>query len=250
MNARRAKGGLASRVAIGVLPLALLALPLHADTGPVYELSYTLGQDALSTLDVFAGSDGLRPGFRNDVQRSREVSVGVRSTRMPSVTSPGLAEHSLDTSGGFVQRFGSSGFGYGVDVGLGLRSSASGDRFDLDDPAGGSSFVVTDLSTGPTFETGNLRSRVRVGVRYPLLGEGDATTSSFYGHRGDTSRSAGYLSLDSRLRFSNQAEMSVSLFYDDYGLGGSRDWLSDRLDFQSGTTTPESVIGFEMGLNF
>jgi hypothetical protein len=251
MSAWREMGKVASRVVLAALPFALFALPLHADTRSVYGLSYTAGKDALSTLEVFSGSEGLRPGFRNDVQRSRELSFEVRSGFLPSVTSPGLDDQTLETTGGFIQRFGSSGFGYGFDVGLGMRSSVGTEDL-LPDPApgGSSGFVITDLSTGPTFQSGNLRSRMRVGVRYPLLGEADPL-NPLYGHRGDTSRSAGYLSLDSRLRFSNQTEMSVSLFYDDYGLGGaSRDWLSDRLDFQGGTGSPESVIGFEMGLNF
>jgi hypothetical protein len=130
-----------------------------------------------------------------------------------------------------------------------MHSSGGGQVLD---PHGGgirSSFMVTDFSTGPTFESGNLRSRMRVGVRYPVLGDADAG-SAFYGHRGDTARSAGYLSLDSRLRFSNQTEVSVSLFYDDYGVSASRDWLSEGLDFQGGVGASESVVGFEMGLNF
>ncbi|TVP88840.1 MAG: hypothetical protein EA347_05160 [Thioalkalivibrio sp.] len=216
----------------------------------MYELSYTPGQDALSTLDVFSGADSLRPGFRNDVQRGRELNIEVRSMRMPSVSSPGGADRALETRGGFIQHFGSTGFGYGFDVGLGLGSSGDAEAWFPDDAFSGSSrFVVTDFSTGPTYQTGNLHSRVRVGLRHPLVGEPDAV-SAFHGHRGDTSRSAGYLSLDSRLRFSNQTEMSLSLFYDDYGFGSSRDWLSDRLDFQGGEGSPDSVIGFEMGLNF
>jgi hypothetical protein len=252
MSAWRELGKVAAgRTMLAVLPFALFALPLQADTRSVYELSYTPGQDALSTLDVFSGSQSLRPGFRNDVQRSRELSVGVRSARLPSVASPDLADHTVETTGGFIQHFGNSGFGYGIDVGLGMRSSGGTDD-PLSDPAlgGGSGFVITDFSTGPTYQAGNLRSRMRVGVRYPLLGEPDPL-NPLYGHRGDTSRGASYLSLDSRLRFSNQTEMSVSVFYDDYGLGGaSDDWLSDRLDFKGGASSPESVIGFEMGLNF
>jgi hypothetical protein len=251
MSAWREMGKVAGRTVLAVLPLALFALPLQAETRSVQELSYTLGQDALSTLEVFSGFEGLRPGFRNDVQRSRELSLGVRSARLPSVGGTTLTDHTLETTGGFIQHFGSSGFGYGIDVGLGMRSAGAAEDL-LPDAAfgGGSSFMITDLSTGPTYQTGNLRSRMRVGVRYPLLGEADPINPLF-GHRGDTARSAGYLSLDSRLRFSNQTEMSVSVFYDDYGVGGaSRDWLNDRLDFQGGASSPESVIGFEMGLNF
>lgn len=252
MNTWRRMGRLTGRKMLVLLPFALLSAPLHADAPSVYEFSYTLGQDALSTLDVFSGSDSLRPGFRNDVHRSRELNLEVRSARLPSADGLGFTDHSLETRGGFIQHFGSTGFGYGVDLGLGMRSAGgSEDLLSAPGFGGRSSFVITDLSTGPTYQTGNLSSRVRVGVRYPLLGDSDPLNPLF-GHRGDTTRSAGYLSLDSRLRFSNQTEMSVSLFYDDYGLGGgaSRDWLSDRLDFQGGTGSPESIIGFEMGLNF
>lgn len=238
-----------ARLTLAALPLALLALPLHADTRSIYELSYIPGQDAQSTLDVFSEVDRLRPGFRNDMYRSREFNIDVRSTRLPSLVEPGSAEHALETSGGFIQRFGDSGFGYGVDLGLGLHSFGGGQVLDPGEESLRSSFMITDFSTGPTFESGNLRSRVRVGVRYPVLGDVDAG-SAFYGHRGDTARSAGYLSLDSRLRFSNQTEVSVSLFYDDYGVSASRDWLSEGLDLQGGAGSNESVVGFEMGLNF
>lgn len=251
MNASGWMGRLNRRGLLAMLPFALLSMPLHAETPSVYEISYTLGQDALTTLDAFSGGESLRPGFRNDMQRSRELSLELRSTRLPSADHRGFQDHSLETRGGFIQRFGSSGFGYGVDLGVGLRSSGGSDGLFSDQALGGSSFMITDLSTGPTFDTGNLRSRMRVGVRYPLLGESDPL-KPWYGHRGDTARSAGYLSLDSRLRFSNQTEMSVSLFYDDYGLasGTSRDWLNRGLDFEGGAGSSESVIGFEMGLNF
>ncbi|MFO8003574.1 hypothetical protein [Thioalkalivibrio sp.] len=238
-----------ARLALGAVPLALLALPLHAETRALYELSYTPGHDALSTLDVFSGAERLRPGFHNDIHGKREFSVGVRSSRLPSLVEPGAAEHALKTSGGFIQRFGDSGFGYGIDLGLGLHSSAGGQVLGAEEGPIRSSFMVTDLSTGPIFESGNLRSSVRVGVRYPVLGDADAG-SVFYGHRGDTARSAGYLSLDSRLRFSNETEMSVSLFYDDYGVSPSDDWLSEGLGFEGGTGSSRSVVGFEMGLNF
>jgi hypothetical protein len=237
---------------LGAVVFALFSLPLHADTRSIYELSYTPGQDALSPLDVFGGAERLRPGFRNDVQQhSRALNVEVRSSRMPSLTSPGFDDHALESSGGFIQRFGSSGFGYGVDLGLGLHSSTGDGMLELGgDPTTSSSFVITDFSTGPTYESGNLRSRVRVGVRYPLLGEPDAAPS-LYGHRGDMARGSGYLSLDSRLRFSNQTEMSVSVFYDDHGAAASRNWLGEGLDPQGGSAgSGQPVVGFEMGLNF
>lgn len=250
MNVLRETVRRAGRTALVAAAFALFLSPLHAENRSVYELSYTPGRDALSTLDVFSGAESLRPGFRNDVQRGRELNVEVRSMHVPSAASPGAADRAVETRGGFIQHFGSTGFGYGVDLGVGLGSSGDADMWLSDDAfAGSSSFLVTDLSTGPTYQTGNLQSRVRVGVRYPLLGEPDAV-NAFHGHRGDAWRSAGYLSLDSKLRFSNQTEMSLSLFYDDYGLGSSRDWLSDRLDFQGGEGSSDSVIGFEMGLNF
>lgn len=237
----------------GVLMLLAFVPPLHAETRAIYELSYTPGQDALSTLDVFSGAARLRPGFDNDQQAGgRALSLEVRSSRMPSLQAPGFTDQVVETSGGFIQRFGSSGFGYGVDLGLGLHSSVGNPLWQTDELSStrSSSLLVTDFSAGPTFESGNLRSRVRVGVRYPMLGDPDPGISR-YSHRGDTGRSAGYLSLDSRLRFSNQTEMSVSLFYDDYAFGSSRDWLSDGLDFRSGNPGSEhSVVGFEMGLNF
>jgi hypothetical protein len=251
MNTDRGKSRIACRLMLGVLPLVFVSLPLHADNRTVYERSYTLGQDALSPLDAFPAADLLRPGFRNDVQRGSELNLGVRSTRLPSASTPGLSEQSVETSGGFIHRFGSTGFGYGVDLGMGLYSSTWDQQvLPADEPLRGSgSLLLSDFSTGPTYESGNFRSRVRVGVRYPVLGDGDAG-SSFYGHRGDVGRSAGYLSLDSRLRFSNQTEMSVSLFYDDYSASGSRDWLSEDLNFRGGAASPQSVVGFEMGLNF
>jgi hypothetical protein len=107
-------------------------------------------------------------------------------------------------------------------------------------------FVLTGLSTGPTYEAGNLRSQVRIGVRYPLLADGD-TDTPLYRHRGDTPRSAGYLSLDSQLRFSNQTNMAFSLFYDDYRIGASQDWLSGRLDFQNSPASSESRDRFGDG---
>lgn len=243
------KGSLLS----AALLLIALAPPLQAETRAIYELSYTPGQDALSTLDVFPGAARLRPGFDNDVQGSgRALNLEVRSSRAPSLQAPGFTDQVVETTGGFIQRFGSSGFGYGVDLGLGLHSSVGNRGWQSDELSSDldSSLMVTDLSTGPTFEFGNLRSRVRVGVRYPLLGDSDAGISRF-NHRGDTTRSAGYLSLDSRLRFSNQTEMSLSLFYDDYAFGASHDWLSDDLEFRSGSAGGnQSVVGFEMGLNF
>jgi hypothetical protein len=252
MNAWRSTVRSTGFLVLGAVVFALFSPPLYAEARPVYQLSYTLGQDALSPLDVFGGAERLRPGFHNDVQQqSRELSVGVRSTRVPSLTSPGFEDHAVQTSGGFIQRFGSSGFGYGVDLGLGLHSSTGDGMLELGgDPATGSSFVITDFSTGPTYESGNLRSRVRVGVRYPLLGEAD-TASSLYGHRADAARGTGYLSLDSRLRFSNQTEMSVSVFYDDHGVGASRNWLGESFDLQGGGAgSGQPVVGFEMGLNF
>ncbi len=236
---------------LGLLPLALLALPLHADTRLLYGLSSSTGLDTSPTLGSFTDAESLRPGFRNDMHPGRAVSLEIRSTRLPSVTSSGLDNYALETSGRFIQRFGSSGFGYGVGVGLDLRS-ADGTAGVLDRQGLSgvhNNFVVTGLSTGPTYEAGNLRSQVRIGVRYPLRGDGE-TDVPIYGHRGDTPRSAGYLSLDSQLRFSNQTSMAFSLFYDDYGIAASQDWLSHRLDFQGSPTASESVIGLEMGLNF
>lgn len=251
MNARRVATGIPGRMVLGLLPLALLALPLHADTRLLYGLSSDAGLDTLPMLGSFTDTESLRPGFRNDMQTGRAVSLEIRSTRLPSVTRSGLDNYALVTSGRFVQRFGSSGFGYGVGVGLDLRSADStGGLLDRHGLSGAhNNFVVTGLSTGPTYDAGNLRSQVRIGVRYPLLRDGE-TDIPVYGHRGDTPRSAGYLSLDSQLRFSNQTNMALSLFYDDYRIGASHDWLRGRLDFQGSPASSESVIGLEMGLNF
>lgn len=239
------------RMVLGFLLLALLALPLHADTRMLYGLSSSAGLDSLPTLGSFTDAEGLRPGFRNDIQPGRAMNLEIRSTRLPSVTSSGLDNYALETSGRFIQRFGSSGFGYGVGVGLDLRSpdTTAGvlDRHGLSGVH--NNFVVTGLSAGPTYEAGNLRGQVRIGVRYPLRSDGE-TDVPIYGYRGDTPRSAGYLSLDSQLRLSNQTNMGFSLFYDDYGIGASQDWLSNRLGFQGSPAASESVIGLEMGLNF
>ncbi|AGA32503.1 hypothetical protein TVNIR_0813 [Thioalkalivibrio nitratireducens DSM 14787] len=251
MNACHRTTRFALRLVLGVLPFVLASGAVHADSRSLYSLGYTPGADARTNLDAFTSADRLRPGFRNDVQQGSALNLEVRSTRLPSAAAPGLAERSLETSGGYRHRFGGSGFGYGVDLGLGMYAPTWDQPFDLEQGLGDrSSFMVTDFSTGPTYESGSLRSRVRVGVRYPLLGEGDAA-SPLYGHRGDSGRGAGYVSLDSRLRFSNQTEMSLSVFYDDYGLSSSSDdWLSDGLGFRGGAGSSQSVVGFEMGLNF
>jgi hypothetical protein len=233
--------------------LVLLLVPMlaQAEGRSVYELSYAFGQEARPSLEAYPSNDVLRPGFRSETPRGQQLSLGVRSNRLPSALAPGLAEQSVETTGGFIHRLGDTGFGYGVDFGLGLYASVWDQPPVVSDDAfsGQSSLLVSDFSAGPTFETGNLLSRVRIGVRYPVLGEED-TSRSFYGHRGDAARGAGYLSLDSRLRFSNQTEMSVSLFYDDYGAGDSLNWLDGGLDFRSGVNSGRSVVGVEMGLNF
>ncbi len=233
---------------LGVLPFVLLSVPLQADTRSLYALSYTPGQDALSTLDVFPAADRLRPGFRNDVQGNSELNLRVRSTRMPSVTSPGFSEESLETSGAFNRRFGRSGFGVGVDIGLGLHTAMEDPALSLnEEPMRQHPFLMGNLSTGPTYESGNLRSQIRIGVRQPLYREAEPSRA-LSGHRGDAGRSAGYLSLDSQLRFSNQAEVSLSVFYDGYGATALTDWPSQGLDFRHGDD--DSMLGFEMGLNF
>ncbi len=233
--------------------LVLLLVPAlaQADSRSVYELSYAFGEEARPSLEAYSTNDLLRPGFRSEAPRGQELSLGVRSTRLPSALEPGLGEQSIETTGGFIHRFGDRGFGYGVNFGVGLYASAWDQAPDAADAAfaGTSPLVVSDFSAGPTYETGNLLSRIRVGVRYPILGEADSR-SSFYGHRGDGARGTGYLSLDSRLRFSNQTEMSVSLFYDDHGAADARNWLDGGLDFRDGLNGGRSVVGVEMGLNF
>jgi hypothetical protein len=239
------------RAWVGALALLLAPVLAQADSRSVYELSYAFGEESRPSLEAYSTSDVLRPGFRSEAPRGRELSLGVRSTRQPSALVPGLAEQSVETTGGFIHRLGDTGFGYGVDFGLGLYASAWDQPPDAAGAAfvGHSSLLVSDFSAGPTYESGNLLSRVRVGVRYPVFGEGDSH-SSFYGHRGDAARGAGYLSLDSRLRFSNQTEMSVSLFYDDHSAGNALNWLDGGLDFRGGVNAGRSVVGVEMGLNF
>jgi hypothetical protein len=239
----------AGRLVLGALSLALLSLPLHAETRSLYELSYTPGQDALSTLDVFPAANRLRPGLRNDIHGNSELRVVVRSSQLPSVTMPGFSDQSLETSGAFTRRFGGSGFGYGVDLGLGVHVSGEDPSVSFSEEATRQGpFLVGDFSTGPTYESGNLRSQMRIGVRQPLLGDVD-TVRALPRHRGDGGRMAGYVSLDSQLRFSNQAEVSLSVFYDGHGASSASDWPKG-LDFRHGDDGVQPMVGFEMGLNF
>jgi hypothetical protein len=95
MKARRVATGIPGRIVLGLLPLALLALPLHADTRMLYGLSSSPGLDTLPTLGSFTDRESLRPGFRNDIQPGRAVNLEIRSTRLPSVTSSGLDTYAL-----------------------------------------------------------------------------------------------------------------------------------------------------------
>jgi hypothetical protein len=235
----------------GALVLFLVPLLVQADSRSLYELSYGFGDETRSSLETYSLNHALRPGFLSELPRAQELSFGVRSTRLPSALEPGLSEQSLETTGGFIHRFGDSGFGYGVDFGLGLYSSVwdSSNSWSETIFSGQPSFVVSDFSAGPTYEIGNVLSRVRIGVRYPVLGEGDSL-GAFHGHRGDLARGAGYLSLDGRMRFSNQTEMSVSVFYDDHNAGNTFSWPDRGLNFRGGQSAGGTVVGVEMGLNF
>lgn len=242
--------GCLSRLVLGSVTLALVAPLLHASDRSIYQLSYPSQDVGTLGTETLTGAEDLRPGFLNDIQRSPSTGVEVRSTRLHSVTTPGYSAGGLETGGGYARRFGSTGFGYGVDLGLGLRSFDSTGSLAPGEPyATPGRFVITDLSTGPIYETGSLQSQVRIGMRYPLVTDRE-TVSPLYSHRGDFPRGAGYLSLDSRLRFSSQGSIAISFFYDDYGLVAPQNWLGDRLDFQSGPGSQDPVVGFEMGLNF
>lgn len=246
-----ANTGLTRRV-LGWMALApaVVLQPLQASDRSIYELSYPSRHGGTPGVESFAGAEDLRPGFLNDIQRGRDTNVEVRSTRLLSMTAPDFSGDGLETSGAYARRFGSSGFGYGVDLSLGLRSfDSTGGLAPGEQHGVPGRFVLTDFSTGPTYQAGNLQSQVRIGMRYPLVTDQDSA-SPLYSQRGDYPRGAGYLSLDSRLRISDQGSIAVSVYYDDYRLVAPNEWLGDRLDFQSGTGATGSVIGFEMGLNF
>ncbi len=165
-----------------------------------------------------------------------ETGMGVLSSRL------------FEVEGAYHQQLG-AGFGYGLNLGVGMETRPGWS--DLG-PETESTAYFTDLSFGPTFASGSGRfdSQFRVGVRQSLTSGDDALGFGYWGRHRELGRSAGYLSLDSRLRLQNQSELSLSLYYDDYSLNTSSDWMSDRLDFESTRDSSSSVVGVEMGLTF
>ncbi|WP_019624632.1 hypothetical protein [Thioalkalivibrio thiocyanoxidans] len=163
-----------------------------------------------------------------------ESGMGVLSSRL------------FEVEGAYHQELG-AGFGYGLNLGLGMETRPGWS--DLG-PESESTAYFTDFSFGPTFASGRFDSQFRVGVRQSLAGEDDALGFGYGTRHRELGRSAGYLSIDSRLRLQNQSELSLSLYYDDYSLNTSSDWMSDRLDFESTRDPSSSVVGVEMGLTF
>jgi len=246
------------RAGLGSVAVVAACLPIaaHADARSLYELTYALSSEVGLNLDGYGASQPLRPSFSSDGfgAGNGPYQLGLRSRSVPSLSDPTQLDQGLDVTGSYLRRLGSTGFGYSFDLGLGLYVAEAGTHgATLDsntlEVGGGSSLMLGDLSTGPTFETGNLSSRVRVGVRTPALGDASGLNPSFYGHRGDLSRGAGFVSLDGRYRFANQTEMSLSLFYDDANLLTLRDRPTDGTEGRVGGGL-QPVIGFEMGLNF
>ncbi|MFO7955396.1 MAG: hypothetical protein R6U45_11490 [Thioalkalivibrio sp.] len=234
-------------LALALLTGSLVAGPVSADD------RYSLL--AAPQADGLAGAASAVSGLRGEAEADREDAaryrLSVRSTGDASVLDDGanaLARPRLfEAVGGYHQDLG-SGFGYGLNLGFGMESRPEWN--DLG-PASESTAYFTDLSFGPTFASGRFDSQLRVGLRQPLSSD-DRRPGFGYGDRSrDTSRTAGYLSLDGRLRLQNQSELSLSLYYDDYSLNSADDWLADRLEFEGASRDPaSSVVGVEMGLTF
>jgi hypothetical protein len=228
------------------LLLFVFAFPLaalHADSSG-YPITYTLGRDA---HDAFVTRGSLRPGFRNDMDRGTELNLTLQSRQMTSWVDGTLDSRLVETRGVFQQRFAESGFGYGFNLGLGVVYPAQesgtseiyrGDR---------QTYLIGDISAGPTYQSGSLRSGLRLGVRQSTFSDVSEEGFSSRSAIRDYSRSAGYLSLDGRLQMGRGAELSLSVFVDDPEFFGARDWRSEGFSFGGlGTST----LGLEMGLNF
>lgn len=237
----------------GVVVAACLSTVALAETRSLYDLTYAHGHEVGLNLDSYRGFARLQPGFSSatpDAGNNR-YQLGIATRSAPSFADPVNSDHGLDITASYLRRIGNSGFGYSFDLGLGLYGGSSPDDAL---PVGHFSqsaepFVLSQFSTGPTFESGNLSSRMRVGVRAPALGDSEALNPSFLGHRGDLSRSAGYVSLDGRYRFGNQTEMSLSVFLDDFNLSPTRDRVAESSESRLGSSL-QPVFGLEMGLNF
>ncbi len=155
----------------------------------------------------------------------------------------------FEAVGGYRQEFGNSGFGYGLNLGLGMQS---GETWNDLGPGQEFNSYFTDLSLGPTFAAGRFDSQFRIGLRQPLTSDESHPGFGFGNRHRDIGRTAGYLSLDGRLRLQNQSELSMSLYYDDYTMNeADSGWLADRLEFEGASRdAASSVIGVEMGLTF
>ncbi len=203
----------------------------------------------------FAGPDAAITTLRGEPETARDSDsryrLSVRSTGDASLlddTDNAFAStRQFEAVGGYHQELG-GGFGYGLNLGLGMET-----RPDWNDlgPVSESTAYFTDFSFGPTFASGRFDSQFRVGVRQPLSGEARDLGFGYGTRYRETGRTAGYLSLDGRLRLQNQSELSLSLYYDDYSLNSADNWLADRLEFEGASREPtSSVIGVEMGLTF
>ncbi len=223
--------------------LAVAGLALGAGTASA--------DDRFSLLE--ASSSGVMPQENPDAARDAEsrYRLSVRSTgdaaALDEADNAFSGARLFEAVGAYHQDLG-AGFGYGLNLGLGMET-----RPDWNDlgPASETTAYFTDFSFGPTFASGRFDSQFRVGVRQPLSSD-DRGLGFGYGDRyRDTGRTAGYLSLDGRMRLQNQSELSLSLYYDDYSLNSADNWLADRLEFEGASREPtSSVIGLEMGLTF
>ncbi|WP_019593852.1 hypothetical protein [Thioalkalivibrio sp. ALM2T] len=222
-----------------------------------------LGTGAASAADRYSlvappqtqGVGGAGVTLRDEPEMGRDTEsryrLSVRSTGDASALDE--ADNAFggtrlfEAVGGYHQELG-GGFGYGLNLGVGMETRPDWNELG---PSGESTAYFTDFSFGPTFASGRFDSQFRVGVRQPLSSE-DRDLGFGYGDRSrETGRTAGYLSLDGRLRLQNQSELSLSLYYDDYSLNSADNWLADRLEFEGVSREPaSSVIGVEMGLTF
>lgn len=246
----------AGRRLVPALVLAVCGLPMAAVAGDEttrYSLtqSFELGggpSASLGDVTPLAGADDTH-GSTRDPRYSLTLDADAVSRPVDDVT--GLGDR-VEAAGGFRHRLGSSGLGYGVDLGFGMESRHEPGSMRED---GASASYFTDFSFGPTFESGGFDSQLRIGMRQPLAGASRDDAAGIGPQPRDRTRGASYLSLDGSLRLGNDSELSMSLFYDDYSLDSTDGWMEDRLEFEgmrpeSGGSGSSSVFGVEMGLTF
>ncbi|WP_028491783.1 hypothetical protein [Thioalkalivibrio sp. ALE19] len=250
-----------ARLAVPLMLVAVCATPMVAaaevaadDDTTRFSVTRTLNLDggdpvaAVGDLSSFSAAAGAGGETRPDPRYRLMLDADAVSRPADDITGVG---DRFEATGAFRQRLGSSGLGYGVDLGFGMESRSAPGH--LREDAGTTSYF-TDFSFGPTFESGGFDSQLRVGVRQPLAGDSRETVAAGGGLQPrDHTRGASYLSLDGSLRLRNDSELSMSLFYDDYSLESSEGWMEDRLEFdgmrpESGGSS--SVFGVEMGLTF